>query len=218
VRQTKERIVDAAVHLFNKSGVGPVTTNHIAAHLGISPGNLYYHFKNKEEIVRNAFDRMNAEADEVWNVEDKDKVGPATIQRVLTGNVTLYVKYTFFARELPVLLRTDPILKKKYKKVHHERIEQLEQMIAPLASLGFLKNLGSKDDVRMLVESAWIIGLFGMPYGELVSGAATEAEIVHSAQLVLHLFKPYMEPITYKALAVLIEAALEDATAALRAG
>jgi AcrR family transcriptional regulator len=216
VRQTKERIVDAAVQLFNKSGVGPVTTNHIAAHLGISPGNLYYHFQNKEEIVRHAFDRMNAEADEVWKLEGK--VGPATIQRVLTGNVGLYVKYTFFARELPVLLRTDPILKKKYRKVHHDRIEQLEQMIAPLVELGFLKALGSKDDVRMLVESAWIIGLFGMPYGELISGAATETEIVHSAQLVLHLFKPYMEPIAYKALVVMIEAALEDATEALRAG
>lgn len=48
---TKDRIASAAVELFNASGVGPVTTNHIAAHLGISPGNLYYHFANKEEIL-----------------------------------------------------------------------------------------------------------------------------------------------------------------------
>jgi AcrR family transcriptional regulator len=214
VRQTKDRIVDAAIHLFNKDGVGAVTTNHIAAHLGISPGNLYYHFKNKEEIVRQAFDRMNAEADEIWTVEAK--LGPANFHRMLTGNLALYAKYTFFARELPAMMRADPILKKKFRKIHEERMEQLERAIMPMIDLGLLKDPGGKEDVRMLIESAWIIGLFGLPYGELVGGASTEAEISKSARLVLHLFKPYMEPIAYKALVLMIETALEDAAEALR--
>ena len=216
MRDTKERIVDAAVFLFNKSSASAVTTNHIAAHLGISPGNLYYHYKNKEEIVRQAFDRMNGEADEIWNLDGK--LGPHVLHRVLTGNFGLYAKYTFFARELPALVRADPILRKKYKKVHEERMDQLERAVNALVDLGFLKDPGGKEEVRLLIESAWLIGLFGLPYGELVSGVATDAEIIHSARLVLHLFKPYLEPIAYKALVALTEAALEDAAAALRAG
>jgi AcrR family transcriptional regulator len=204
VRETKRRIVEAAVALFNKSGVASVTTNHIAAHLGMSPGNLYYHFQNKEEIVRHAFDRMNAEADDVWS-------GPPNIQGVLTGNLQLYAKYTFFARELPALMRADPILRKKYRRVHAQRIEQLEQAITPLIAVGLLKDPGGKEDVRMLVESAWIIGLFGLPYGELLSGTTLREEITRGARLVLHLFKPYMEPVAYLALVKLTEAALETA-------
>src|SRR5258705_13711197 len=52
----RERILEASLALFNERGVPSVSTKTIAAHLGISAGNLYYHFANKEEIVR-----------ELWN-------------------------------------------------------------------------------------------------------------------------------------------------------
>lgn len=47
----RDRILEASLELFNTHGFSSVTTNLIAEHLGISPGNLYYHFRNKEEIV-----------------------------------------------------------------------------------------------------------------------------------------------------------------------
>ena len=54
---TRERIIDAALQMFNENGERAVTTNHIASKLGISPGNLYYHFRNKQAIIANLFDR-----------------------------------------------------------------------------------------------------------------------------------------------------------------
>ncbi|WP_156498561.1 TetR/AcrR family transcriptional regulator, partial [Oleiphilus sp. HI0079] len=53
--KTKERIILESLDLFNERGERNVSTNHIAAHLNMSPGNLYYHFRNKNEIIYQIF-------------------------------------------------------------------------------------------------------------------------------------------------------------------
>jgi len=234
-QDTRERIVDAAIQLFNARGVGAVTTNHVAAHLKISPGNLYYHFRNKEEIVREAFDRMNVEAEAVWKLDDapgakertekakKPAIDPTALQRMLVGNLKLYAKYLFFARELPSLLRSDPILHERYAAISKKRVEQLESVMLPLIDAGLLKDVGDREDLRTLVESAWMVGLFCIPYAETLDvapagrlTAKAQAErtykaIERGALLVLHMFKPYMDPLAYTALVVIVRTELEKA-------
>lgn len=229
---TKDRIVTAAVELFNASSVGAVTTNHIAAHLGISPGNLYYHFANKEEIVRAAFERMNADADGLWQTSSGDKFDPLALQRIVVGNLQLYARYIFFARELASLLRADKDLRDRHSEISARRMDQLVASLRPLIAAGLLRDVGDDDDLRSLAESAWMIGLFCVPYAETVDegpsgtsstsstsgksakarGARTRAALERGALLVLHLFKPYMDPMAYTALVVLVRSELEKAS------
>lgn len=75
----KEKIIYTALKLFNESGSNSVTTNHIADKMGISPGNLYYHFANKKEIIRKILEIMTIEYDEIFNIDidsnNKKRVG-----------------------------------------------------------------------------------------------------------------------------------------------
>jgi AcrR family transcriptional regulator len=76
-RRTAERILEVTLELFNRFGEPNVSTTLISAELNISPGNLYYHYPAKDELINSLFDRFERAlnellhaADDVRNVED----------------------------------------------------------------------------------------------------------------------------------------------------
>ena len=77
--KTSERIVQTSLELFNQQGERSVSTNHIAAHMEISPGNLYYNFPNNQAIIPVLFREYQALDDSflrppqgrAYTVEDK---------------------------------------------------------------------------------------------------------------------------------------------------
>ena len=107
----KLEILETARKLFNESNTQAVTTNHIAKAMGISPGNLHYHYKNREEIIRLIYTKMREEM-----TLSIDKL-PQTLeelsehQKVLIG---IQWEYRFFFRELLFLFSRDTELEKMY--------------------------------------------------------------------------------------------------------
>lgn len=106
--KTKDKIILTSLELFNNSSVSDVTTNHIAKELNISPGNLYFHFRNKEEIIRQIFKNMCAETYALW----RGKKGQKAMHplELIEKNYELFWKYRFFHREMYFLRERDPQL------------------------------------------------------------------------------------------------------------
>lgn len=119
--KTKERILQASIELFNRSGVVAVTTNHIAKAMEISPGNLYFHYDNKEEILIELFKRMAKETYAVWR---PSKAKKATPLEFIADNFDLYWKYRFFHREMYALRRKDQGLAKMWR-AHLQKMMKL---------------------------------------------------------------------------------------------
>jgi AcrR family transcriptional regulator len=102
----KDRIQRAALLLFNQAGVATVTTNHLAAHLGMSPGNLYFHYRNKEEIVRDLFSSMTSEVYAAFRGDPSQTVREC---------FEVFWRYRCLHREIYHLRRRDPILARRWK-------------------------------------------------------------------------------------------------------
>src|SRR5207248_2542659 len=67
-RRTRERILELSLRLFNEFGEPNITTTVIAEEMNISPGNLYYHFRNKDDIVNSIFAQFEAEIERILTV------------------------------------------------------------------------------------------------------------------------------------------------------
>ncbi|MBX2988422.1 MAG: TetR/AcrR family transcriptional regulator [Bdellovibrionaceae bacterium] len=123
--KTKERILQTSIELFNRHGVGPMTTNHIAKAMEISPGNLYFHYDNKEEILREVFKRMCKETYEIWRPRRRSKT-PSL--KFIDENFELYWKYRFFHREMYALRRKDTQLARMWR-THIQKMMTLMQLL-----------------------------------------------------------------------------------------
>jgi AcrR family transcriptional regulator len=113
--KTRDRILEVSLLLFNEEGEGELSSVDIANALEISPGNLYYHFKGKDAIIRALFDRFE---EEMRVILRGSKGGLASIE---DNWVYIYIlleeiyDFRFFYRDLAGLLRRYPDLAVRFR-------------------------------------------------------------------------------------------------------
>jgi len=191
--KTKDRIIKKALSLFNQNGVYNVSTNHIAQALDMSPGNLYYHFKDKEDIVRSIYDQMIEFMDKVW-VTGKQPDPASSIVDIIAVTMRLQYKYRFFYREIGVLLEKDPILRKKYCENRQERLEKMLVFLTESQIMGSLIESGSRDKQYLLLETIWFIIEWGIQHGLVLKQLSAKELITSNIKMLILFISPYLSP------------------------
>ncbi|RXZ79949.1 TetR/AcrR family transcriptional regulator [Paenibacillaceae bacterium] len=190
--KTKDKIIHTAIQLFNVFGTGAVSTNKIAKELGMSPGNLYYHFHNKEEIIRAILDAMIADWDKLWLPLPKDwQPGLNDLKAIIRVNLQLQVKYRFFYRELITLMQLDPELKHIHQHIQEQRVEEQKKFFQLFVDAGIIQ-LQVPSEFDALLTACWIISNYWLSFLETSGVEVDDSQIEQGIQLIMTVLRPYI--------------------------
>ena len=153
--KTKDRILQISLQLFNERGERSVTTNHIAAELGISPGNLYYHFRNKQEIIKELMEQYQKETLDMLSLPD-DRVVNANDKiryfQVLSGQLW---EYRFLHRDVYHLIENNEDFRKIYPRFAGKVMQQGQKIYHAFVVAGLMQMTPS--EIEALIINIWIV-------------------------------------------------------------
>ncbi|MDP2005700.1 MAG: TetR/AcrR family transcriptional regulator [Rubrivivax sp.] len=142
-RRTAERILEVTLDLFNRFGEPNVSTTLISAELSISPGNLYYHYPAKDELINALFDRYERAlgeilqaADGVENVEDAWLFFHMLFELVWS--------YRFLYRDLNDLLSKNRRLETHFQFVLKNKTKAMHALLDGLSRNGAVRLTGAE--------------------------------------------------------------------------
>ena len=176
-RQTRQRILDASLAMFNAQGEPNVTTNHIADELEISPGNLYYHFRNKDDIIEQLFQRYEERMDTALVSPEGRLRDLEDIWLQLHLVFECIWEYRFLYRDLVDILSRNRRLRLRFARILKRAAEGASSGMKGLVQAGVMR--ASAAEVEATATNILVIATFWMNYAS-VRGDKDENEAIRS--------------------------------------
>lgn len=152
---TRERILQTSLQLFNEQGERNVTTNHIASHLGISPGNLYYHFRNKSMIVAELFAEFELRMEGFFVMPEGATLTLEDKAHYLESLMDNLWQYRFMHQGLEYLLEADPDLALRYRQFAQRSLLGAQSIYLAFADAGILQLTARQAEALSI--NVWIV-------------------------------------------------------------
>ncbi|HIF9176599.1 TPA: TetR/AcrR family transcriptional regulator [Photobacterium damselae] len=189
--KTRDRILAVSLDLFNRHGVSQVSTLIIATEMGISPGNLYYHFRGKEEIIstmisdlQHAITQLSAEYPN--QVKEFDDYWP-----FMHTVMALFTHYRFLFRNLDNLNSQDQQMRRKIRSLVLKLRQITTDMINHLIELE--KIHCDKQTVPLLADNLLLVSLNWLNYQTLLDDKYSDEELIRTGVLrIISLLEPYL--------------------------
>ena len=164
-RRTRERILELALRLCNEFGEPNVNTTIIAEEMNISPGNLYYHFKNKEDIINQVFQQFEREIDKLLTIPaSPDGRLPNVEDAWLFLHVLfeLIWKYRFFYRDLSNLLINNRTFELRFKSLLAQKVRMAHWLADGLNRQGALQ--ANRAEIDALATNMVVVATYWLSY------------------------------------------------------
>ena len=193
--KTKDKIIYTAIKLFNKQGTNLVSTNHIAKEMGISPGNLYYHFRSKNDIIRSISDNFSNELGSALKIQlDTISDFSSNLTSLFNRFFKIQQSYQFLFLEGVHLTRKDIRLLDNYTKLRSLIKKGYHELLSNLVKIKIMKrqSLNIIDD---LLDAQWIIMWYWINHTILDRNTYDDFQIKKGIKLSFSIIKPQLTSI-----------------------
>jgi AcrR family transcriptional regulator len=197
-RRTRERILEAALALMNRVGEPHVTTADIADELNISPGNLYYHFRNKDDIIGELYAALEANVAPLLAVPPDRPPGVEDLWLFLHLLFERMWEYRFFYRDLDEITSRNRRVAQRFGELTRRGEATVIKLCRGLAAAGTLD--AGEREIAALATNAVIVATYWMSFDRIAGGVrrtdaapgAEKAQMGRAAYQVLALIAPYL--------------------------
>ena len=196
-RRTAERILEVTLDLFNRFGEPNVSTTLISAELSISPGNLYYHYPAKDELINSLFDRYEHALSELLNAGDSVRdVEDAWF--FLHSLFELIWQYRFLYRDLNDLLSKNRRLETHVQAVLKNKTRSVKAMLDSMSRANAVsidsREVEATATSMVVVLTYWLSFEYVRDPRHALEPENAQAALLRGAHHVLNLLIPYLEP------------------------
>jgi AcrR family transcriptional regulator len=203
-RQTRQRILDTSLAMFNTQGEPNVTTNHIADELEISPGNLYYHFRNKDDIIEQLFARYEERMDNALAAPNGRLPELEDIWLQLHLVFECIWDYRFLYRDLVEIVTRNRRLRLRFARILKRADERAHMVMRGLSQAGIMR--GSADELEAAATNVLVLSTFWLNYAAVRGDRDEHIAIRQGIVQVMMLLAPFLRDAERLHLHTLIQA------------
>jgi AcrR family transcriptional regulator len=203
-RQTRQRILDTSLAMFNAQGEPNVTTNHIADELEISPGNLYYHFRNKDDIIEQLFARYEQRMDEALASPAGRLPELEDIWLQLHLVFECIWDYRFLYRDLVEILSRNRRLRLRFARILKRADDRAHTVMRGLGQAGIMR--ASADELDAAATNVLVLSTFWLNYAAARGDRDEQLAIRQGIVQVMMLLAPFLRDAERLHLNTLIQA------------
>ena len=192
-RRTRERILETSLALFNRFGEPNITTADIADEMNISPGNLYYHFRNKDEIIGDLYAAFEARVKPLLDVPTGRSINVEDLWLLLHLLLEAMQDYRFLYRDLDELVSRNHRIGTRFGDLTRSGVATVLELCKGMVAAGVM--VATERQIGALAHNAVLVITYWQSYERLGRGAVTRAgsaDLRRGAYQVLSLIAPYL--------------------------
>ena len=176
--------------MFNTQGEPNVTTNHIADELEISPGNLYYHFRNKDDIIEQLFARYEERMDNALAAPSGRLPELEDIWLQLHLVFECIWDYRFLYRDLVEILSRNRRMRLRFARILKRADERAHLVMRGLSQAGIMR--ASADELNAAATNVLVLSTFWLNYSAARGDRDEQIAIRQGIIQVMMLLAPFL--------------------------